>query len=230
MSLQSDFKALASPANAEAAMKTKMATLQKQLAEKKKELEKDEAMIKLATLQKELMEKKLQLQKLIEEKNAAAANGKADAADAKEEKALVDKLSKVTHDLKDVKKGEVPAPLKAALPEVEARTKKVSDALAKLDVDNKKTMKELDATMNQKVPTKGKDDALSRGKSLMRALKAKEHRKFMKARAHKATELAELKTLEKSMKAGDVKTLTATLSKMQHEAQAFAAKSGNFLH
>merc|ERR1719375_213552 len=187
-------------------------------------------MIKLATLQKELAEKKLQLQKLIEEKNSAAADSKADASDAKEEKALVDKLSKLTQDLKDAKKGEVPAPPKAALPEVEARTKKVSVALAKLDADNKKTMKELDATMNEKIATKGKDDALARGKSLLRALKAKEHRKFMKARAHKATELAELKALEKSMQAGDTKTMKATLSKMQHEAQSFAAKSGNFLH
>merc|ERR1719321_706232 len=104
-------------------------------------------MIKLFTLQKELAEKKLQLQKLIDEKNGKDAAAKADAADAKEEGALVNKWAKMAQGLKDVKKGEVPAPLKAALSEVEARTKKVSDSLSKLDADNKKTMKELDSTM-----------------------------------------------------------------------------------
>merc|ERR1719207_413351 len=76
--------------------------LKSELAEKKKELEKDEAMIKLYTLQKELAEKKLQLQKLIEKKNQDKAGKSALAEDAKSETALVSKLMNMTGALANV--------------------------------------------------------------------------------------------------------------------------------
>merc|ERR1719487_1754786 len=76
--------------------------LKDELAEKKKELQKDEAMIKLYTLQKELAEKKLQLEKLIEKKNQDKASKGALAEDAKAESALVSKLMKMTDSLAKV--------------------------------------------------------------------------------------------------------------------------------
>merc|ERR1719240_2372851 len=69
--------------------------LKAELAKKKEELQKDEAMTKLYTLQKELAEKKLQLQKLIEKKNQAKSSKEALAADAKAERESVAKSTKL---------------------------------------------------------------------------------------------------------------------------------------
>jgi hypothetical protein len=204
--------------------------LKSQLAEKKKELLKDESMIKLYTLQKELAEKKLQLQKLIEKKNQAKASKSALAEDAKAESALVGKLMKLTGSLPTDKKAELPAPIKAALSEVKAFSKKESDELTKMEKDSKQTMAALDAEMKKSLPTTGKDDALAKGQQMMKRLKKEEHRTFMKAQVQKKAQLAELKTIEQSIEQHDAKKLTAALLKMQHEAKAAAAKSGDFLH
>jgi len=206
--------------------------LKAELAEKKKELQKDEAMIKLYTLQKELAEKKLQLQKLIEKKNQDKTSKEAMAEDAKAESVLVGKLMKMTGDLAKVsdKKAELPAPLKSALTEVKAFAKKESDELTKVEKNNKQMMATLDAQMKMSVPTKGKDDALAKGQQMMRRLKKEEHRKFMKFQVQKKAQLAELKTIEQSIEQHDAKKLTGVLQKMQHEAKAAAAKSGDFLH
>jgi len=204
--------------------------LKAELAEKKKELLKDESMIKLYTLQKELAEKKLQLQKLIEKKNKAKASKGALAEDAKAEGALVGKLMKLTGSLPADKKAELPAPIKAALAEVKAVSKKESDELATMEKDNKQTMAALDAEMKKKIPTLGKDDVLAKGQQMMRRLKKEEHRTFMKAQVQKKAQLAELKAVEQSIEQHDAKKLKDTLQKMQHEAKAAAAKSGDFLH
>jgi len=204
--------------------------LKDELAEKKKELAKDEAMIKLYTLQKELAEKKLQLQKLIEKKNQAKASKESLAEDAKAEGALVGKLMKLTSSLPTDKKAELPAPIKSALAEVKAFSKKESDELAKMEKDNKQTMAALDAEMKKSIPTKGKDDALAKGQQMMRRLKKEEHRTFMKAQVQKKAQLSELKAVEHSIEEHDAKKLKDTLLKMQHEAKAAAAKSGDFLH
>jgi len=196
--------------------------LKDELAEKKKELAKDEAMIKLYTLQKELAEKKLQLQKLIEKKNQAKASKESLAEDAKAESALVGKLMKMTSSLPTDKKAELPAPIKAALAEVKAFSKKESDELAKMEKDNKQTTAALDAEMKKA----GKDDTLK----MMRRLKKEEHRTFMKAQVQKKAQLSELKAVEHSIEEHDAKKLKDTLLKMQHEAKAAAAKSGDFLH
>merc|ERR1719240_190925 len=197
----------------------KMAKLKKlkdELAEKKKELQKDEAMIKLYTLQKELAEKKLQLQKLIEKKNQDKASKSAVAQDAKAESALVSKLMNMTGSLANVSKtSELPAPLKSALAEVKAFSKKESDELAKLEKSNKEMMATLDAEMKKSVPTMGKNDALAKGQQMMNRLKKQEHRQFKKAEAQKKTQLTELKTVEESIEKHDAKKLTAAQKKTQ---------------
>jgi len=210
----------------------KLEKLKKELEEKKKELLKDESMIKLYTLQKELAEKKLQLEKLIEKKNQAKGGKKALAEDAKEESALVGKLMKLTGSLANVtdKKAELPAPIKAALSEVKARSKKESDELANLEANNKKIMGEMDAELKKSLPTTGKDDALKKGQSMIAKLKKEEHRAFMKAKVQKQNQVNELKALEQSIDQHDAKKLTTTLLKMQHEAKSAEAKSGDFLH
>jgi len=204
--------------------------LKAELAKKKEELQKDEAMIKFYKLKKELAEKKLQLQKLIEKKNKAKASKESDAEDAKAESALVYKLMKLKGSLPADKKAELPAPIKAALEEVKAFSKKESDELAKMEKDSKQTMAALDAEMKKEVPTQGKDDALAKGQQMMRRLKKEEHRVFLKAQALKKKQLTELKTVEKSIEQHDAKKLNDALLKMQHEAKAAAAKSGDFLH
>merc|ERR1719313_2235179 len=136
----------------------KLKKLKSELAEKKKELAKDEAMIKLYTLQKELAEKKLQLEKLIEKKNKDKMGHEALAEDAKAESALVTKLMNMTGSLPADKKAELPAPLKSALAEVKAFSKKESDELAKIEKTNKEMMATLDAEMKKNVPTLGKND------------------------------------------------------------------------
>lgn len=205
--------------------------LKKELDEKKKELQKDEAMIKLYTLQKELAEKKLQLQKLIEKKNQDKASKTALAEDAKAENALVSRLMNMTGALANVgKKAELPAPLKSALTEVKAFSKKESDELAKMEKSNKEMMAALDAEMKKKVPTLGKNDALAKGQQMMNRLKKQEHRQFKKAEAQKKAQLTELKSIEQSIEQHDAKKLTTVLQKMQREAKAAAEQSGGFLH
>merc|ERR1719146_10391 len=137
---------------------------------------------------------------------------------------------KMTSSLPTDKKAELPAPLKAALAEVKAFSKKESDELTKMEKDNKATMAALDAEIKKSIPTKGKDDALSKGQQMMHRLKKEEHRAFMKAQVQKKAQLTELKAIEQSIEQHDAKKLKDTLLKMQHEAKAAAAKSGDFLH
>merc|ERR1719146_89843 len=137
---------------------------------------------------------------------------------------------KMTSSLPADKKAELPAPMKTALAEVKALAKKESDELTKMEKDNKQTMAALDAELKKSIPTKGKDDALAKGQQMMRRLKKEEHRTFMKAQVQKKAQLSELKAVEHSIEEHDAKKLKDTLLKMQHEAKAAAAKSGDFLH
>jgi len=210
----------------------KLDKLRAELAEKKHELVQDEAQIKLATLQKELLEKKMQLQKLIEKKQQSEASKSAQAVDAKAEAALVDKLMNLSGSLAQVSgnKSELSAPLKAALTEVQARDKKEAASLASMDASNKKMMATLDAQVKATLPLMGKDDILGKGQSMIRRLKKQEHRQYLKARAHKVSQLSELKSIEKSIEQHDAKSLDKTLVRMRSETKAMTAQSGDFLH
>jgi len=221
MELQAEFK----PAKllSEEERRAKLAELEKNLKAKKELLAKEEQMIKLYTLQKELAEKKLQLQNLIAKKEKAEEAKKSGAADAAEEVQFAAKLLNMAGDLaKTDKKAELPAPVKAALAEVKSRAKKESDELAKMDAANKKTMADLDAEIkNMKI--KGAD-------KMVHKLKKQETRQFKKMRAQKQVQLNELKTLEQSIEQHDSKKFAATLHKIQHDAKALTASSGDFLH
>merc|ERR1719191_1207304 len=100
MELQAEFKPKARLSAEET--KAKLAELEKNLKAKKELLAKEEQMIKLYTLQKELAEKKLQLQNLIEKKEQAENAKKSGAADAAEEPQLTTKLMKLTGEFSKV--------------------------------------------------------------------------------------------------------------------------------
>lgn len=221
MQLQAEFKPKAQLS--EEQRKAKLAQLEKDLKAKKELLAKEENMIKLYTLQKELAQKKLQLQNLIEKKEQAEAAKKSGAADAAEEVKFVSKMFDVTKDLaKADKKAELPASVKTALAEVKSRAKKESDDLAKMETANKKAMADLDAEV-KKMSIKG-------GDKMIHKLKKQEQREFKKRRAQKQVQLNELKTLEQSIEQHDSQKMAATLHKMEHDAKALTARSGDFLH
>merc|ERR1719261_678132 len=208
MQLQAEFKPKAQLS--EEQRKAKLAQLEKDLKAKKELLAKEENMIKLYTLQKELAQKKLQLQNLIEKKEQAEAAKKSGAADAAEEVKFVSKMFDVTKDLaKADKKAELSAPVKAALAEVKSRA-------------NKEAMADLDAEV-KKMSIKG-------GDKMIHKLKKQEQREFKKRRAQQQVQLNELKTLEQSIEQHDSQKMAATLHKMEHDAKALTARSGDFLH
>merc|ERR1719146_106541 len=122
---------------------------------------------------------------------------------------------KMTSSLPTDKKAELPAPVKAALAEVKAFSKKEADELSKMEKDNKQTMAALDAEMKKTIPTKGKDEALAKGQQMMRRLKKEEHRTFMKEQVQKKAQLSELKAVEHSIEEHDAKKLKDTLKMMR---------------
>jgi len=209
----------------------RVSMLKKQLAEKKAELAKDENMLKIFKLKKELAEKKLMLQKLINQKASAENSHKADQEEVAKTSAMVKDLVAMAKNLRGANSTkELPAPLKAVLATVQARDHAVSDALAKMDAEEKKSEASLDAAMQKQMPTKGKGDALAKGQSMLKLLKTQEHRQFAKARALKQIELKELKDAEASIEKGDIAGVQKVVIKMQQESQKLQAKTGNFLY
>merc|ERR1719235_1529475 len=158
MELQAEFKPKKHMTEEE--KKAKLAQLEKDLKAKKELLAKEESMIKLYTLQKELAEKKLQLQNLIEKKQQQEANQKSGAADAAEELAFTSRLMKLSGDLAKTDANST-ATVKAALAEVKSRAKKESDELSKMEAANKKAMADLD-TEAKKMQIKGGEQMIHR--------------------------------------------------------------------
>lgn len=217
-------------ANATAAdgLRAKMASLKKQLAEKQAELAKDETMIKLATLQKELAEKKLQLQKLMEMKQGAGSKKEAEeeAASRGAENKLVAEALSATKGLKQQDlKGPLPKPMQALLSELRAHTHNVSEAIDRMDAEDKKSKADMEAALK---PGKGAEGA--KAASLLKTLEREQARKHAKARALKKAELVDLTRAQKSLEARDAAGLAKVLAKMQSETKAAAAKSGKFLY
>jgi len=211
-------------------LESKLATLQKELSEKKQALEKEESMIKLLNLQKSLAEKKMELQKLLEKKHESDMSKKSTEEEAGEESAMAGKLLTALHGLEAGNSSQLAAPLKVAKGDLQAREKKVSASLEKMEKEEKKSEADLDAAANKHVPSTGKDDTIKKEQSMLRVFKKQVHRKFAKAEALKKDELAELKEAELSIEKRDVKSLQKTLAKMQGQAKVLSAKSGDFLH
>lgn len=208
----------------------RMAVLKKQLAEKQAQLAKDNNMMKMLRLKKSLVEKKLMLQKLLAQKVAAEDGRKADEEEVAKISATVKQVLNMTQGLGGASQAKKNATLKTVLGTVRAREQEVSDQLARADAKQNQTLASLGAAMKQKAPTRGKDDAITKGQSLLKLLKGQARRKFAKARALKQIELKELKDVEAQAEKKDIVGLQRALTKLQQEGRAVQTKSGNFLH
>jgi len=217
------------------AMALKLASMEKELAQKKAELAKDEDQMKLLSLEKELAEKRMELENL-EAQKAKENSGKAAAAEQAGKADMVAKLvamaksmAAAKHAGSTVQKAQ-PSALTGILATLQAHSKDLTAKLQQMDVANKKINKDIDAMIKKPVPTQGKADALARGQSMLKGLRKKEQRKYEKARAIKKNELSEITSAIQSIEKGDVKALQAIMAKMQKEAETMKANSGSFLH
>lgn len=213
------------------AMKAKLIAMKKELASKTAMLSEEEQELKLDVLKKELVEKKMQLHKLLNKKRHAKMEV-ASQDDMEAQSKMVAKLVEMANAVKSDKAGKAdkPAALQAIEVDLTKRTVALKADIAKIDSQEQKTVKDMDAVASANIPHLNKDDALAKGQVLLDSLKKEEHRKFDKARALKKAELAELQKAIVSIDKGDVKALTEILSKMKHETKDMDARSGRFLH
>jgi len=186
----------------------KMAGMKKELAEKMALLAKTESMMKLLKLKKDLAEKKMMLQNLQNQKvsGGMAATG-----------AMVNKLI----ELADSAKRNASA-LKVVNVTLQAREQTVQAELSNMGAAEKKTEDQINAIMKTQmpVPTQDKkDEAMDKGKNMLKLLGAQAHRKFAKARAHKLNDIKEIKAAEADIEKNDVPNLQKVLLKMQRETQ-----------
>lgn len=221
----------------------KKAGLMKQLHDKEAQLSQDQKMLKVMTLEKKLAEKKLALEKLVEMKNAQEQAGAQQEAEkdiaarqemvanvlsmAKSLQATQGKNSSMTHVAAKVTDGKA-AMLKTVLTYLEGRMQNITASLAKIDDAEKKGEAKLNDAL--KTPVTGKDDAISKGQSMLKMLVKKEHRQFEKARAPLKSELKDLSDAIKSINKGDATGLTKVMSHMQGEMKNLQAKSQKFLY
>jgi len=207
------------------------------LNSKMAELAKDEKMLKLVKMQKELMEKKELLQALMNQK-AAAQSGRDAAQEQAQQAAMVKSLLKTVQGLKGTKAHDnaqdvsagLPAPFARILTDLQTRERNVSAALTRMEAQERESEASLEATLRKQVPVRGKDDAVTKGRSVLKMLKAQERRKYHKARAMKLATLKELKDAEQSIRQHDVAGLQRVLARMESEGKALEAKTGAFLH
>jgi len=213
------------------AIKEKMAEMQKELADKKGALEKDESMIKLYNLQKELIEKKLKLQKLLDQRSKGQDVKAQQAEQGKQEAAMVkDVLSAASNvTVKSESKDELPAKLQAVLVNLKGRESKLAEEVAKEAASENKYETALNKELKE-LPSKAKTADLAKGQHMIKSLLAEEKRKFRKAEASKKIELNEIKEAEATIEKRDLVGLKKVMSKMQTESKALQAKSGDFLH
>lgn len=223
----------------------KQAELTKQLAAKEAQLAQEQKELKVMKLKMKLDEKKLALEKLVEMKNAkqqAAARQESEKQAAAQQEMVANVLhmakslqaaqgknASMTHAVAKVADGKA-AVLKTILAHLEGRMHNVSSAIAKLDAAEKHREDQLSEATFQKAPVNGSSDAIGQGRSLLRMLMKKEHRKFEKTRATLKNELNEISASVKSIKKGDVAGLTKVMSQMQNEVKSLQAKSHKFLY
>jgi len=227
-------------------MKSKMEILKAELDKKKAELADDEQKIKLFTMEKQLAEKRLQLENLEEakEKEKSEAAKAAEQQEAKQQTDMVSKLVAMAKGMASAKVGNATKPstkteakkpetsaLSAATAPIVAQLQHRSDMLTKaigeLDAAEMKAMGELDAMSK---PNTAKSDALTKASKMLATIKKQEHRKFEKARASKKKELGEMTSAIESIKKGDVKALQKMMVQMQNEQKVRDSKAGSFLY
>jgi hypothetical protein len=199
------------------------AELQQRLSEKEAVLAKLQKQMEVLKLKKELVEKKLQLQKLLEAK--AGSSKHSDAEDGKAMAALTEQLHRVAGDIKGAEAAK-------ALQAVQQREEAVKARLTQLEADEAKSEAMMKTAVEGQLQNGGSqsDDALQKGRIMIRELEKREKRKFAKVRAGQQLELEGLKEAEASLKSHDTATLQKSLQKLEQENKASQAKSGKFLY
>jgi len=216
--------------SADVAIADRKAALEKELKDKEAELEKDTKMMKVLTLEKKLAEKKLKLQNMIDAKNAEQAKRQA-AKEAAEQQAMVSTVMDLAKNMKTAKdKTAVADKLKPVMSYLESRKKTVSDSLAKIDAEEKKSEAEINALTSTKIPVKDGKDPLAKSQGMLNMLAKQEHRAYLKARAPLQSELKELSEAVDGVKKGDVAALSKVMGHMQNEMKSLQAKSQKFLY
>jgi len=204
-------------------MSSKLANLQKQLATKKAELVKAESMMKLLKLKKMLAEKRLQLQNLMDQKHASEASRSNDAVEAAKTNQIVKKLLGMSKSLAIAKAGS--SAFTDALSVVQARRHEVSEAIARLEAEDKKAGVSIRGAIS-----KGSVTDSIKVQNMLKHLEDEEHRKFAKAEALQKIEMNDLKEAEVSINKHNVPALQRTLFKMAKESKSLEAKAGKFLY
>jgi chromosome segregation ATPase len=205
----------------------RIATLKKELEQKKAMLAKDETMLKEAQMQKDILEKAEQAE------GGSREEARQQAAELASLKAMAESMSsapKAAEKQHARAHSRVPAPLEHVVADLRARAKNLTTALERLDSEEEKRDGELEKVAGKQVPTQGKKDAIQQGQKMLTMLRKQAKRSYKKARAVKAAELAELNDAIGSIEKGDVKALSNLMAKMQHESKQLNAKAKNFLY
>mmetsp|Transcript_51159 Transcript_51159/g.158343 ORF Transcript_51159/g.158343 Transcript_51159/m.158343 type:complete len:718 (-) Transcript_51159:92-2245(-) len=221
------------------AIETKLQALKQQLAQKQAILNRTEGLLKLANMRKELAQEKLQLKALMDSKSKAESMAKEQQEEAQQQEAVAELVAdaqrlavnaSLAKNKTNSSSHSLPGPLNAILADLKARARNVSASIERADAAEKAHEADAERVVALPAPTKAKTDAISRGRSLLKALVQQERRAYRKARAAKEAELAELREGAKRVEAEDLPGLETLLAKMQREAKTLQAKSRSFLH
>jgi len=219
------------------------AALMKQLKDKEAELVKDKKMMKVLNLEKALAEKKLALQKLIEQKQNAAAT-KESEKETKEQDDMVANVLFMARTLASAKGASAkmsdavkkatedkPKLLATVSTYINGRMAILSSNMKQIDDAQKKREAEIKATLGGDAAgaakTKEEKEEMKKSQAILTMLMKKEARNAKKMRAGLQSEYNELSSAAAEIKKGDLQKLAEVMQHMQGEKKA---KSGKFLY
>jgi len=219
------------------------AALMKQLKDKEAELVKDKKMMKVLNLEKALAEKKLALQKLIEQKQNAAAT-KESEKETKEQDDMVANVLFMERTLASAKGASAkmsdavkkatedkPKLLATVSTYINGRMAILSSNMKQIDDAQKKREAEIKATLGGDAAgaakTKEEKEEMKKSQAILTMLMKKEARNAKKMRAGLQSEYNELSSAAAEIKKGDLQKLAEVMQHMQGEKKA---KSGKFLY
>jgi len=221
------------------------AALMKQLAEKEAELVKDKKMMKVLNLEKALAEKKLALQKLIEQKQNAAASKESEKATKEQDDMVANVLdmektlmteqstSKTGASVKmsdAVKKATANKPklLATVSTFINGRMAILSANMKTIDEAQKKREAEIKATLGGDAAgaakTQEEKEEMKKSQAILTMLMKKEARNGKKMRAGLQSEYNELSSAAAEIKKGDLQKLSEVMQHMQTEKKAGSKK------
>merc|ERR1740130_1109826 len=216
------------------------AALMKQLAEKEAELVKDKKMMKVLNLEKALAEKKLALQKLIEQKQNAAASKESEKA-TKEQDDMVANVLEMEKTLATTKGASAkmsdavkkatenkPKLLATVSAYINGRMAILSANMKQIDDSQKKREAEIKATLGGDAvgaaKTKEEKEEMKKSQAILTMLMKKEARNGKKMRAGLQSEYNELSSAAAEIKKGDLQKLSEVMQHMQTEKKAGSKK------